>query len=71
MARPPSGGASRLELWGQKIEFEIEWIRELVHVSPGLGLDGTAGDEESWIESGLMLIPDLDWRSEDLGAMIR
>ena len=61
----------RLELWGQKIEFEIEWIRELVHVSPGLGLDGTAGDEESLIESGLMLVPDLDWRSEDLGAMIR
>ena len=71
LARPPSGGASRLEIWGQKIEFEIEWIRELVHVSLGLGLDGTAGDEESWIESGLMLIPDLDWRSEDLGAMIR
>ena len=36
-----------------------------------LGLDGTAGDEESWIESGLMLVPDLDWRREDLGAMIR
>ena len=32
----PSGGASRLEIWGQKIEFEIEWIRELLHVSPGL-----------------------------------
>ena len=67
LARPPSGGASRLEIWGQKIEFEIEWIRELVHVSPGLRLDGTAGDEESWIESGLTLVPDLDCRS-DLGS---
>ena len=38
-----------------------------MHVSPGLGLDGTAGDEESWIESGLTLVPDLDWRS-DLGS---
>ena len=35
-----------------------------MHVSPGLGLDGTAGDEESWIESGLTLVPDLDWRSD-------
>ena len=24
--------SSGLEIWAQKIEFEVEWIRELVHV---------------------------------------
>ena len=57
------------------------------NVSPGFGLDGAAGPEES-IESGLMLVQELDWRActacgldldgrtdemrtDDLGGLIR